>query len=170
MAQAVIGFGSSLGDRAGNLSLAASAIALSPGVTRCRGSRIYASPPWGGVATQAFLNAAVAFDTTLQPLDLLKLCKSIEMRLGRKSGVRWADRVLDLDLLWMKGVVVDGPGLCVPHPRLRQRMFALRPLLELVPNAKDSEGTPYRSSLIAGGGLSVKGVLACGLRPAYPRA
>jgi len=170
MAEAVVGFGSSLGNRAGYMSLAASALALSPGVTGCRGSRIYASAPWGGAATQVFLNAAVVFETTLQPVDLLKLCKSIEMRMGRKAGVRWADRVLDLDVLWMEGVVLEEPGLCVPHPRLRQRMFALRPLLELVPNAKDAEGSPYRSSLVAGGGLSVTGVLACGLRPAYPRA
>ena len=77
---------------------------------------------------------------------------------------------MDLDLLWMEGVVIDEPDLCVPHPRLGERLFALRPFLELVPNAMDPGGVPYRRSLVGGGGIRVTGVLACGLRPAYPRA
>ncbi len=152
------------------MSLAVSALHCVPGVTVCRGSRIYESPPWGGVAIRSFLNAAVLVETELEASELLAHCQAIEARLGRKRGIRWADRVLDLDVLWMEAVVIDEPGLCVPHPRLGDRPFALCPFLELVPNAVDPDGAPYGNRLSAVGGLSVKGVLACGLRPAYPRA
>lgn len=170
MTRSVIGIGSSLGDRLGVMSLAVSVLHSSPGVSVCRGSRVYESPPSGGVARQRFLNAAVLLESTLVPSDLLDLCQSVERRLGRKPGLRWADRVLDLDLLWIEGVVLNEAGLTVPHPRLGERLFALRPLLELVPDATDPGGTPYRNSLDGVGNISTTGVLACGMRAAYPRA
>ncbi len=169
MTRAVIGIGSSLGDRLGVMSLAVSALHLSPGVSVCRGSRLYESPPWGGVARQAFLNAAILLHSDLCPSALLELCQSIEKRLGRKVGLRWTDRVLDLDLLWMEGIVQTEVGWSVPHPRLGDRLFALYPLLELVPDASDPEGIPYKNLLVGAGKISTTGVLACGMQAAYPR-
>ena len=69
---------------------------------------------------------------------------AIEARLGRVRAERWGPRVLDLDLLWIDGLAIDTPRLVVPHPRLSERAFALVPLLELVPDARDPRtGAPY---------------------------
>lgn len=62
--------------------------------------------------------------------------------------LRWGPRTLDIDVLWSHGLVVDDPRLQVPHPRLSERIFALQPLLELVPDAADPRsGAPYLASL-----------------------
>jgi 2-amino-4-hydroxy-6-hydroxymethyldihydropteridine diphosphokinase len=81
-----------------------------------------------------FLNGAVALDTELSPQALLEELLSVERRLGRvRDGTRWGPRIVDLDLLLYGDEVVDEPGLRVPHPRLRERRFALEPLAELDP-------------------------------------
>ena len=68
----------------------------------------------------------------------------IERALGRQRGERWAARTIDLDILWMSDVIVDEPGLHVPHPRLGERAFALLPLLDVAPDARDpGSGAPY---------------------------
>ena len=81
-----------------------------------------------------FLNGAVALDTELSAHALLEELLSVERRLGRvRDGTRWGPRIVDLDLLLYGDEVVDEPGLRVPHPRLRERRFALEPLAELDP-------------------------------------
>jgi 2-amino-4-hydroxy-6-hydroxymethyldihydropteridine diphosphokinase len=62
---------------------------------------------------------------------------SIEAVLGRIRRERWGPRTIDLDLLWIDGLVVDHPRLAVPHPRLRERAFAVVPLLDVAPDARD---------------------------------
>ncbi len=62
---------------------------------------------------------------------------AIEARLGRVRAERWGPRTVDLDLLWIDGLAYDSPRLVVPHPHLRERAFAVAPLLELVPDARD---------------------------------
>lgn len=129
-----IGLGSSLGDRRANLSLAVRLLDAWPGIEVKRCSRIYGSPPAGGVASQAFLNAAVLVETSLDPVQLVAACRAIETRLGRKPSRRWADRVLDLDVLLLSGVQIAAP-VSVPHPKLTERTFVLLPLLEVWPDA-----------------------------------
>jgi 2-amino-4-hydroxy-6-hydroxymethyldihydropteridine diphosphokinase len=76
----------------------------------------------------------------LSPLALLDELQRIEKDLGRTRGpgdVRWGPRALDLDVLWIDGVVLEEPRLVVPHPRLSERAFALVPLLEVAPSARD---------------------------------
>jgi 2-amino-4-hydroxy-6-hydroxymethyldihydropteridine diphosphokinase len=69
---------------------------------------------------------------------------AIEAELGRVRTVRWGPRVIDLDLLWIDGEVSEDPRAEVPHPRLHERSFALAPLLELVPGARDPRtGLPF---------------------------
>ena len=64
----------------------------------------------------------------------------IERTLGRERRERWGPRTLDLDILWGDGVVVHEPGLCIPHERLGERTFALRPLLDVMPEAMPPAG------------------------------
>ena len=130
--QAVLGLGSSLGDRDQQLRAAVAALAADPGVTLLGCSRIYQTAPVGG-ARRAFRNAALLIETTHAPRGLLFLCKALEQRLGRRPSARWSDRALDIDILVMEGVVRHGPALHLPHPRLRERAFALVPAAEVAP-------------------------------------
>ena len=98
-------------------------------------SRLYRSAPAGGVAQQWFWNAAVLVEG--EPRSLLDQVLQIEKDLGRKRGPRWGDRRVDIDLLWAPGWIVERPGLSVPHPRLLERDFAIAPLLEIAPAARD---------------------------------
>jgi len=134
-ALAVVGLGASLGERAQSLRLATAALGATPGVRLLRASRIHRTPPWGGVARGFFLNAAVLLRSALPPLGLMERCQAIERRLGRRPGLRWGDRAIDLDLLWVEGVVLDDPRLVLPHPQVAARAFVLLPFEEVLPGA-----------------------------------
>jgi 2-amino-4-hydroxy-6-hydroxymethyldihydropteridine diphosphokinase len=134
---ALVGLGSSLGDRRGQLALAVRLLALEPGVRLLASSRLYRTPPWGGVARNPFLNGVVLLRVTSSPLALLEGCKALERRLGRRRGLRWGDRALDLDLLWMQDLVVDLPGCRLPHPRIAERSFVVLPIEDVLPGAID---------------------------------
>ena len=132
---AVVGVGANLGDRLASMRSAAIELARVARVEKT--SRVYASAPIGGPLQPDFLNAAAAVVYEGAPLDLLDALLAIEARLGRVRGERWGPRTIDLDLLWIEGVAIDTPRLVVPHPRLHERAFALVPLLEVVPGARD---------------------------------
>jgi 2-amino-4-hydroxy-6-hydroxymethyldihydropteridine diphosphokinase len=135
MPRAVVGIGANLGDR---LAAMRAAVRMIEGVARVEArSRVYETAPVGGPAQPTFLNAAVLVAFDGPALDLLDRLLSIEATLGRVRMERWGPRTIDLDLLWIEGVSVDDPRLVVPHPRLRERAFAVRPLLDVVPGALD---------------------------------
>ncbi len=143
-ALAAVGLGASLGDRRGTLALAVRALGATPGVEVVAVSRLYRTPPAGGVARGWFLNAVALVRTTLEPEVLLARCRAIEIRLGRRPAPRWADRVLDLDLLLHGDLVRGGPDPVLPHPRMADRPFVIVPLLEVAPGARDpSTGRPF---------------------------
>ena len=168
--RAVVGLGSSLGHRERMLGLAVASLEATPGVHVLGTSRLYASPPMGGVAKGAFLNGAALLHVEGTPADLLAVCQGIEQRLGRRSGQRWGDRALDLDVLWIEGHHCEGDTLTVPHPGLLKRSFALAPLLDLVPMARHPEtGRLYRDESCAQGPIAAVGVLAPGVFSGYPR-
>jgi 2-amino-4-hydroxy-6-hydroxymethyldihydropteridine diphosphokinase len=140
--RAVVGLGANLADRLGTLRKAADAIARISLTTQR--SHVYATQPVGPPQPE-FLNAAmlIAFDAT--PRDLLDALLAIESDLGRVRTSRWGPRTIDLDILWIDGMSVEAEGLVVPHPHLKERAFALAPMLELVPDARDPRsGEAYR--------------------------
>ena len=82
------------------------------------------------------MNGALLLDTGVEPRTLLQLLKSLEREAGRSSGApRYGPRALDLDILLAGRIVLHSADLHVPHPRLHERGFALRPLLDLIPLA-----------------------------------
>jgi 2-amino-4-hydroxy-6-hydroxymethyldihydropteridine diphosphokinase len=95
---------------------------------------VYESEPVGYREQPWFWNLVVRVRTALDPSALLAATQAIETRVGRRPTFPQGPRVLDIDILLMNGAAIDGPGLCVPHPRLDQRAFVLRPLLELDPD------------------------------------
>jgi 2-amino-4-hydroxy-6-hydroxymethyldihydropteridine diphosphokinase len=131
---AVVGLGSNLGDRRATLQRALGEIGRIARVERA--SHVYETAPVGPPQGR-FLNAALllAFDGT--PHALLDALLSIERALGRVRAEKWGPRTIDLDILWIEGAVIASDRLVVPHPRLRERAFALEPLLEVRPDARD---------------------------------
>lgn len=150
----VIGLGANLGDRLATMREAVARIGRIDGVRVTQRSRVYETQPVGLLEQPAFLNAAVVVDCAVPALVLLDALLRVERELGRSRGegeVRWGPRVIDLDVLWIDGVVLDEPRLVVPHPRLAERAFAIIPLLEVAPGAVDPRtGSAYVAPVDAG--------------------
>jgi 2-amino-4-hydroxy-6-hydroxymethyldihydropteridine diphosphokinase len=148
---AVIGLGANLGDARQTLreavaELAGLASEPLPGGEWIRVSCLYQSTPVGP-PQPLYLNAAALIATALEPEALLRELQAIEIRHGRERLVRWGPRTLDLDLLWLEGRAVETVSLIVPHPELTRRAFALVPLLELVPHARNPhDGSPLAAA------------------------
>lgn len=126
-----VSLGSNLGDRAGNLTAAADALAALPGTSVVAASRIYETAPQDREDQPAFLNQILCLETGLEPLDLLAQCQRIEYEHGRRRELRFGPRTLDIDILLVEDVESDDPRLTLPHPRMLRRAFVLVPLAEV---------------------------------------
>jgi 2-amino-4-hydroxy-6-hydroxymethyldihydropteridine diphosphokinase len=133
----VIGLGGNVGTDAEILERfdrARAALGALGGAADVRSARLYRSAPIGP-AQPAFLNTAVRVALAdVQPAELIATLLEIERLLGRRreAEARWGPRPLDLDVLVWGARTVRTPELCVPHPRLAERRFALLPLIDLV--------------------------------------
>ncbi len=96
-------------------------------------SRLYASHPMGPQDQPDFVNAVAGVLTQLEPKSLLESLLEIERQMGRVRRERWGPRLIDLDLVWMAGTVVEQPGLSLPHPGVSSRNFVLYPLCDIAP-------------------------------------
>jgi 2-amino-4-hydroxy-6-hydroxymethyldihydropteridine diphosphokinase len=149
VARAYIGLGANLGPKEVTILRAVEMLGAEEDIDVLELSRLRETEPVGVVDQPAFLNGAVALKTTLSPWELLEIMLRIEQELGRvRDDERWGPRTIDLDLLVYGGEIVDEPGLRVPHPRLRERRFALEPLAELDPDL-DIPGLGKVSDLLA---------------------
>jgi 2-amino-4-hydroxy-6-hydroxymethyldihydropteridine diphosphokinase len=97
-------------------------------------SQVYETPPWGYTEQEIFLNQALRVKTYLEPELLLKHLKRLEIALGRKATFRNGPRVIDIDILLYDDLVLDTPGLVIPHPRMHERGFVLLPMMDIAPD------------------------------------
>jgi 2-amino-4-hydroxy-6-hydroxymethyldihydropteridine diphosphokinase len=128
-----IGLGANLGDRLRALELAIRWLGATSGVEVQAISTWRQTPPMGP-PQPAYLNGVARVVTALSPMALLAVLRQLEGAAGRVRAERWGPRTLDLDLLFMEGVVLDIPGLQIPHPGIQDRRFVLEPLCELDPH------------------------------------
>ena len=151
MARAFIALGSNLGDREGTIRAAAAELGAAAGVEVVAVSSLEETDPVGYLDQPRFLNAAAELRTELEPRALLELLLAVEARFGRdrSAGPPQGPRTLDLDLLLYDSKRLDEPGLELPHPRLHERLFVLRPLAELDP-ALEVPGKGPIQGLLAG--------------------
>ncbi|NYT86304.1 2-amino-4-hydroxy-6-hydroxymethyldihydropteridine diphosphokinase [Pollutimonas harenae] len=140
MIKAYIGLGANLGDALVSLQQAASELSATPGITGLRLSRFYRSAPVDASGPD-YINAVAEIHTRLPATDLLAALQVIENHHGRLRPYRNAPRTLDLDLLLYGERVINTPELTVPHPRMHERAFVLRPLQELAPALQLHQGT-----------------------------
>jgi 2-amino-4-hydroxy-6-hydroxymethyldihydropteridine diphosphokinase len=138
---AYIGLGANLGDRLEALKQALQGLRGMPGSCAVRASRPYRSAPVDAGGPD-YLNAVVQLSTTLTAPDLLLALQALENAAGRQRRYRNAPRTLDLDLLLYGDGRIESTSLCVPHPRMQERAFVLRPLAELAPEWTQAAAQP----------------------------
>ena len=97
-------------------------------------SKVYESGAWGKIANKPFLNQVVKISTHLSPQELLDAILFIEELAGRKRTLKWGNRTLDIDILYIEDKIINEPGLKVPHPEIQNRAFTLVPLAEIQSN------------------------------------
>ena len=154
--EVAIALGSNLGDREALLVFAIQR--LSPILSNLRYSRWYDTDPVGVPFDYAqgkpadqprYLNGATVGKTTLSARALLAELLAIEQAAGRTRPSPLAPRTLDLDLILYGSERIREPGLVVPHPRFRERLFVLEPLADIAPDLVDPESGKTISALLA---------------------
>jgi len=126
-----IGIGSNLGDRGKYIESAIDKLRAIKGIEVKKVSSIYETDPVGGPGQGKYLNGVLELETELEPRVLLAKLQAIENELGREKTVKNAPRTIDLDILLYGDEKIDEPGLKVPHPRMREREFVMKPLKEI---------------------------------------
>ncbi len=135
MTTVYLALGSNLGDRMANLEAAIAGLA--PAAPVVRRSAVYETAPMYVADQPAFLNMVVEAQTALPPEALLARLKGIEAGLGRKmGGPRFGPREVDLDILLYGAAVLTAPALEIPHPRMAERTFVLRPLVDIAADVR----------------------------------
>jgi 2-amino-4-hydroxy-6-hydroxymethyldihydropteridine diphosphokinase len=136
MPEAFLALGGNVGDVRGTLDRAIRLLCETDNVRLLARSSDYRTPPWGVEDQPPFVNACIKIATSLDPRALLTHIQKVERAFGRDRSKeqRWGPRTLDIDILAYDDLVVDEPGLQLPHPRLLQRAFVLVPLVEIAPN------------------------------------
>ena len=143
-----IALGSNLGDRMSRLRAALEELEVAGDIQIEAVSPVYSNAAIGLGKVPDFLNAVIRLLTSLSPEELLERCLSIEADLGRLRSDQPTSRTIDLDLLLYEDVRLNSPRLQLPHPRIEQRDFVARPLMDLDPDLTVS-GKPIQAILSA---------------------
>ena len=161
--RAFVGVGANLGDPRAQVLSAIAALRELPNTQCIACSSLYASSPVDAPGPD-YVNAVVALQTTLTASQLLRALHAIEAQHGRTRSTPNAPRTLDLDLLLYGEQRSDDPNLTLPHPRLHQRAFVLKPLLEIAPQLQVDGLGPLSSWLQKASDQAVRRLPGEGLR------
>lgn len=132
MSSFLLGLGANLDDPVSRLEEAVRAIADFAVIDAV--SSIYRTEPVGFADQPDFYNIVCRGNSPLSPPDLLARVMDVERRMGRSRTLRNGPRVIDIDILAVADVVLEAPGLMLPHPRMSEREFVLVPLSEIAPD------------------------------------
>ncbi|HEY4260304.1 MAG TPA: 2-amino-4-hydroxy-6-hydroxymethyldihydropteridine diphosphokinase, partial [Schlesneria sp.] len=128
-----IGIGGNLGNSHEVFDAAWDELAQQPDLQLVRRSGNYHTSPVGQYAGNTFSNAVFSLSTALEPAQLLTRLQAVEISLGRKKGIRWGSRPIDLDILFVDQLVMNEPSLTIPHRAAWYRRFVIDPMLEVAP-------------------------------------
>lgn len=145
-----LGLGANVGDKKANLLKAIEL--LREKVSDIVFAPIYETKPWGYKEQENFLNTALRGTTSLSLFKLLRFVKKVEKKVGRIKRFKWGPREIDIDILFYDNLIYKDDALEIPHPRLAERDFVLKPLIDLDPNLvhpvlKETVGKLYRELL-----------------------
>jgi len=132
MTIAYLGLGSNIGERQEYLNKAIILLDNNEQIIVQKVSSFYDTEPVGYAEQDNFLNAVVEIKTTLEPLELIRVCQQIEAELGRVRTIRWGPRTIDIDILLYGKQEINEEDLIIPHPRMYERDFVMKPLKELM--------------------------------------
>ena len=127
-----LGIGSNLGNRKAQLEQAIEGIGSTLGELE-NISGVYETAAWGITDQAAFLNQAIQITTQLLPQKLMQTILRLEAEMGRKRGIKWGPRTIDIDILFYANEIIHTAELQIPHPQLHLRNFVLVPLAEIAP-------------------------------------
>lgn len=127
-----IGMGSNLGAQRLNINKAIDCLRKFPGIEVKKISSIIETLPEGGPPQPKYLNGVIKIETDLTARQLLNILQAIEKRLGRQRSIKNGPRTIDLDILLYGDKVINDADLVIPHPRMRQREFVMKPLREIL--------------------------------------
>ena len=133
MSVAFLSLGSNRGDRLSNIQQAVSFLSNDNSIEIAATSSFYETEPWGKKNQAWFVNAVIAIRTELSPVELLRICQNIELKLGRDRTheEHWGERSMDIDILFYDDLIISNELLTVPHKYVHERAFALVPMLEI---------------------------------------
>lgn len=132
-----LGLGSNLGDSKDILQKACKSISSLPNTTHVEFSSIYLTSPVSSLPQSDYLNLACSLITTLDPFTLFMYLEQIERSLGKIPKLKDAPRKIDIDILYFGDHILYSEHLIIPHPKIKERLFALQPLLELTTSLPD---------------------------------
>lgn len=130
--KATLLLGGNMGNRLAYLNFSCFHISKDVG-TITKKSEVYETQAWGENADKPFLNQVVIVETDLEGQELLRALLKIEKKAGRERKNKWGNRTLDIDILFLEGVLINEPNLVVPHPEIANRNFVLKPMMEIAP-------------------------------------
>ena len=135
MHEAILCFGSNLGDRFKNLKKAIDCIGKLPKTKVVKVSTIYETPPFGVSEEQnLYLNCCAKIVTDFTPEILIGCCLGVETALGRIRPYKNASRTIDIDLIFYEDLKINKENLQIPHPFWQEREFVLKPMTDICEN------------------------------------
>ena len=132
--KAYVAVGSNMGDSRQLIADGLAKLKAKEAVRDFKESSLLVTKPYGPVEQDDFLNGCVAFETLLDPEELLDLLHTIEAEANRERKIHWGPRTLDLDIIFYDKLVYESEDLVIPHVDMQNRSFVLTPLAELAPN------------------------------------
>lgn len=126
-----VGLGGNIGDSVSLLKQALNGLSLLPQIEDLKVSSFYQTTPVSDLPQNMYVNAVCVFLTTLSPDKLLEELQRLEERLGKRKKPKNEPRLIDLDILFFGDLSIKSEMLEIPHPRWQERLFVLKPLLEL---------------------------------------
>ena len=128
-----LSLGTNVGNRIDNLNKSFRLLEKSS-INILRKSHIYESTPMYYSMQDNFLNMVIQIDTKLSPINLLDTIKGIENCMGRKKTLRYHPRIIDIDILCYNNECISLENLTIPHSKISDRKFVLKPMNDLCPN------------------------------------
>lgn len=135
MYKTILHLGSNIGLRNQHLQQARALLEQKLGPAR-KVSAVYETGAWGLLDQRDFLNQALCFRTQFSPEQVLDIALTVENQMGRSRIQKWAERIIDIDVIFYENQVVNTDQLQLPHPWMQDRRFVLVPVAEIAAHWK----------------------------------